>query len=153
MWSQDGTLGEATKVSDKVEKVQVVQDRVEAAQTAQGSRMDKMETDMEAFKQEMKEATRSSASSMGGSTASGATFGRGGGGCPKKKIVVGGFPRDSTRDCVVAALRALMARDDLTSSVTDVYTTGKLVSIGFIELRCSGPRTGLILISFGFWAF
>ena len=98
--------------------------------------MDKMETDMEAFKQEMKEAMRSSASSMGGSTASGATYGRGGGG-PKKKIVVGGFPRDSTRDCVVAALRALMARDDLTSSVTDVYTTGKLVSIGFIEFDSS----------------
>ena len=99
--------------------------------------MDKMETDMEAFKQEMKEAMRSSASSMGGSAASGATYGRGGGGGPKKKIVVGGFPRDSTRDCVVAALRALMARDDLTSSVTDVYTTGKLVSIGFIELDAS----------------
>jgi len=130
-------LIEVTKVSDKVEKVQVVQDRVEATQTAQGSRMDKMETDMEAFKQEMKEAMRSSASSMGGSTASGATYGRGGGGGPKKKIVVGGFPRDSTRDCVVAALRALMARDDLTSSVTDVYTTGKLVSIGFIEFDAS----------------
>jgi len=130
-------LAEVTKVSDNVEKVQVVQDRVEATQTAQGSRMDKMETDMEAFKQEMKEAMRSSASSMGGSTASGATYGRGGGGGPKKKIVVGGFPRDSTRDCVVAALRALMARDDLTSSVTDVYTTGKLVSIGFIEFDSS----------------
>jgi len=93
---------------------------------------------MEAFRQEMKEAMRSSASSMGGSAASGATYSRGGGGGgPKKKIVVGGFPRDSTRDCVVAALRALMARDDLTSSVTDVYTTGKLVSIGFIEFDSS----------------
>merc|ERR1712086_629329 len=78
-------LAEVTKVSDKVEKVQVVQGWVEATQTAQGSRMDKMETDMEAFKQEMKEAMRSSASSMGGSTASGATYGRGGGGGPKKK--------------------------------------------------------------------
>ena len=100
-------LAEVTKVSDNVEKVQVAQDRVEATQAAQGSRMDKMEVDMEAFKQEMKEAMRSGASSFGGSTASGATYGRGGGGGsgPKKKIVVGGFPRDSTRDCVVAALR------------------------------------------------
>ena len=79
---------------------------------------------------------RSCASSVGGSAASGGTYGRGGGG-PKKKIVMGGFPRDSMRECVVAALRALIARDDLTSSVTDCYTTGKLVSIGFVEFDSS----------------
>ena len=38
---------------------------------------------------------------------------------------------------MAAALRALMAKDDLTSSVTDVYTTGKLVSIGFVEFDSS----------------